>query len=446
MRTTARSLGSAHLGFASLLLLAALVGCGEDAASSAPRTGNAAATGGRGAVDGGQSGASANGGQANGGAATSNGGQPNGGQPSGGGQPGAGTNSGGQSASGGAGGAKPTDPQGVPPTVNVAPSIKPPGGLLPQDVPLFVVLGIDDNMYEDGMKWTLDQLEGRANPGSSQSGTHDGESVKATFFHIGSALEAGGEGLLTQWKRAVAAGHEVGNHSNTHRLNENNVAFDWVSELQACNQTLVEKLGVKREVVLGVRAPYLDFLQPALLPAMDKVGGFQYDTSIRHDPVTMGLADWKFYADVWPYTLDNGIYTMAAGGYDIGKHPGMWEIPPYTLPKLAGREALFQPSNLYTAFDSTAYGTLGLTGKQFEDGMKWALDLKLQDGDSRAPLTIGLHSDTYSEQNTGYKTPLAERRQALVNFLNYAQTKPEVRFVTYQQLIHWMVKPVPLAK
>ncbi|PKF51248.1 hypothetical protein AT251_05520 [Enterovibrio nigricans] len=37
----------------------------------------------------------------------------------------------------------------------LAPSSQPPGGLLPQQVPMFVSFGFDDNMYSDIPNWVL---------------------------------------------------------------------------------------------------------------------------------------------------------------------------------------------------------------------------------------------------------------------------------------------------
>ena len=88
--------------------------------------------------------------------------------------------------------------------------------------------------------------------------------------------------------------------------------------------------------------------------------------------------------------------------------------------------------------------TLNISAQDFYNSMKWALDLRLEDVDNRAPLLIGLHSDTYSTQNMGYSQPLDQRRKAVSDFLDYALSKPEVRFVSAKQLIQWMCDPKPL--
>ena len=79
--------------------------------------------------------------------------------------------------------------------------------------------------------------------------------IKATFFVVPSAVEK----QLAGWKKAVAAGHEIGNHSLVHPCSGN---FDWSrskaledyslkkmrKELEESNNRIQELLGVKAEV------------------------------------------------------------------------------------------------------------------------------------------------------------------------------------------------------
>jgi hypothetical protein len=324
----------------------------------------------------------------------------------------------------------------------MAPSFKPPGGLSPAQVPQFIVIGIDDNRYVDGMEWVLDQLEARHNPaGHGHAGTHDGQPLRASFYFMSAALETGGNALLAQWQRAVADGHEIGNHTYSHEV------ADWQSEIDTCDNNLASSLGVDVKDIIGFRCPYLNYQQPTLVyPVLQSFEHFKYDCTLRHDAyydyLTPGPTD--FYVHIWPYTLDHGADIFTAGNLAIGNYPGLWELPPYALPTSPNRQALAQPSNNYTGFDSTAYGTLGISPAAFLSSLKWALDLRLEQGDNRAPLIFGIHSDTYSSENTGYSQPLAERRQAIVDFLDYALTKPDVRFVSAKQLIQWMCTPTPL--
>jgi peptidoglycan-N-acetylglucosamine deacetylase len=83
----------------------------------------------------------------------------------------------------------------------------------------------------------------------------DQYSIKATFFVVPSAVEKQLEG----WKKAVAAGHEIGNHSLVHPCSGN---FVWArdkaledytikkmrTELEESNDRIQKLLGVKAEV------------------------------------------------------------------------------------------------------------------------------------------------------------------------------------------------------
>ena len=326
----------------------------------------------------------------------------------------------------------------------MAPSYDPPGGLKAEEVPQFVVLGFDDNRYTDGFKWVLDELAKRQNPaGSGNARTHDGDPLIVSFYYTTDSLDMGGDELLEQWKRAVAAGHEVGNHTHTHRALENEgVAWDWVSEIDTANDILASQLGVDKSKIIGFRAPFLQF-DNALYDTLSS-RDMLYDCSITHYPVGKEGNDWQFLRHIWPYTLDNDVDTYAGGGFRAGAHPGVWEVPVYTVPRSGDRKT--SASQPIAGFDSTAWGTVKESASEYLQQMKWALDLRLEPGDSRAPMTLGVHTDTYSPaQDQAYpQASLEERRAALTDFIDYALSKPEVRFVSAKQLLQWMSDPKPL--
>ena len=83
----------------------------------------------------------------------------------------------------------------------------------------------------------------------------DQYNIKATFFVVPASVEKQLEG----WKKAVASGHEIGNHSLTHPCTGNfswsrqNALEDYTlkrmqTELMECNKRIQELLGVKAEV------------------------------------------------------------------------------------------------------------------------------------------------------------------------------------------------------
>jgi hypothetical protein len=323
-------------------------------------------------------------------------------------------------------------------------SYSPPGGLSVEEAPQFVVLGFDDNRYIDGMQWVMDLLEGKKNPaGKGNPSTFDGQPIKAAFyFTSGAAMADAGKpadvaykaDLLKLWKRAVAGGHEVANHTHTHETSNALSKDKWVSEMRECTKNLVALLGIDASEIWGFRTPYLDFGQ-GTFDAIKEVG-LLYEATVTHQ------GDYNKRQHVWPYTLDKGFNerSIAPAGWI---YPGVWEIPVYTTSvDITGHPPV-------TGFDSSiltqAYGD------QYAGMLKMGLDYRLTPQGNRAPYTVGLHSDTYSDENASAKINydprmgLADRRKALSDFIEYALTKPNVRFVSAKQLIQWMRKPVGLS-
>ncbi len=317
------------------------------------------------------------------------------------------------------------------------PSFEPPAGLAVDSVPLFIVLGFDDNRYVDGMNWVLDLLEDKKNPaGTGNADTFDGTPALAAFYHTSGALEEGGDALLDTWKEALARGHEVANHTVTHNTSKALSKAEWIAEIDGCRTTLIEKLGVTKEDVVGFRTPYLDF-NSATFEAVNELG-MLYECTMTQ------MQDYNQSQFLWPYTLDEGFADKTIDGWK-GKSviPGLWEIPVYTV----GENDLMWPP--ITGFDSSVLTQAN--GSKYELMLKNSIDYRMKPGGNRAPLTVGLHSDTYAESNpsgTNYDDALdlAGRKAALTNFIEYALTFPEVRFVTAIQLIEWMRNPIPLGR
>lgn len=328
------------------------------------------------------------------------------------------------------------------------PSFDPPGGLSPNEVPQFVVFGFDDNRYTDGMKWVLDTFEGYENPmGSGNPETHDGQSARVSFYFTTDSLDANEPGLQEQWLRVAELRHEIANHTHTHRAMQDTVPWNWEDEINTSNARISELFGIDSSEILGVRAPFLDHNE-TLFEVISATEGMIYDCSVIHTPSGQEHDDWMFKRHIWPYTLEDGFYQYCAP-YPYAPRPGIWQVPVYTMPRGASKPTRHQTDMVaynMAGFDSTAYGTLKLSARDFTNSMKWALDFALEDGSNRAPVTIGVHSDTYSEKHKSYDdvATLAERRQAIVDFLDYAVSFPEVRIVTAKQLLQWMSNPVAL--
>ncbi|KMQ51733.1 polysaccharide deacetylase, partial [Chitinispirillum alkaliphilum] len=319
------------------------------------------------------------------------------------------------------------------------PSYDPPGGLPVDSVPLFIVLGFDDNRYVDGMEWTLDLLDGKYNPsGTGNPATFDGEPIRAVFYHTSGALDRGGQELLETWRRAYESGHGVGNHTVTHNTTSALTLQQWKDEISGCAEALSNALGIPASEIAGFRTPYLDFNAETFQAVADL--GLLYETTMTHHQ-NIYLRQFT-----WPYTLDKGFADHVVDGWEGAlKIPGLWIMPVYTVGEsLEGPVPMWPP---LTGFDSSIL-TLA-NGSKFEQMFKNAIDYRLGPDGNRAPLTIGLHSDTYAEENRSgenydHALNLQERRAALRNIIEYALTKPEVRIVTAVQVIEWMRDPVPL--
>jgi Polysaccharide deacetylase len=334
---------------------------------------------------------------------------------------------------------------------NVAPSIDPPGNLPASKVPLFVLLGFDDNGHADGINWVLDYLRTRMNA--------DGTAVRATFFISGgfaseffnTAANQQKADLIDAWKRINGDGHEVANHSWSHGETLASASQGaWQGEITKANDLFVNTLGVERCKLWGFRTPFLAFTQSTFDAV--RAAGMRYDASIEFgydwwQPQGSGVG-WgagtsesgKHY--YWPFTMDR---PFPAGFFNKGvaPTPGLWEIPVYTFNKIAGDMASTVTGldfNLWTKCQSDS------TFK-FTEVLQQSLDQRL--GGNRSPFSVGLHSDIYSQFNRSADNAWTNfspqvRRKGLADFIDYALSKPEVRFVTFRQLITWMRQPTPL--
>lgn len=366
----------------------------------------------------------------------------------------------------------PMSPSAIPPTGlgpwtgndNVPPSPQPPGGFAPAQVPMFVSFGFDDNPENDGMNWAVSAFSALKNPaGTGKAATHDGTTVKATFYHTSIYVAA-----ASSWKAAHAAGFETGNHTVHHYhgaggpegMNFNQAG--WTREIEGCNTFLTGPMvGIPKAEIYGFRTPFLQYngdLFPVLRPL-----GFWYDCSISegHQPEMDGT---NYY---WPYTLDGGSpghKTNVQNKPAINTWPkGLWEMPAYRVivppdadaakygipPGLRGKLAKLRPDRFsdaspkITGLDYDLFYDYLLTKDEFVATLKHTLDLRL--AGNRAPLLFGMHSAIYSANAVpGTRATLAERRQAIVDVLKYALGFPDVRVVTTKAVLDWIRNPVPL--
>lgn len=364
-------------------------------------------------------------------------------------------------------------------------SADPPCGLEVDEVPLFVSMGFDDNAYsglegsagEGGMRWILDALAERSNPGAAP-----GSGIQQTFFvtstYVGQWISESPTLVKRVWNEAYLAGHEIGNHSHTHPHGESLERGAWADEMAECIDWLTKPfeasdeahtpndasgIGVEAADILGFRTPYLEY-SDATLAAVSQLG-FAYDCSIEDG--------WQSNHDGtnynWPYTLHEG-----SPGHDvlvdwgqkqaIDPYPGLWELPvhPVIVPpddecEAYGVEPGFRDrmkalhswfdvdAGKITGFDYNLWVQFEMTAPEFLATLKYTFDLRRRG--NRAPMLFGTHSDYYSSKYTAPKGASAEeRRAAIESFMDYVLGYEEVRMVPYIDVLAWMRKPAAISR
>ena len=312
---------------------------------------------------------------------------------------------------------------------------------------MFIVMGWDDNDQVDGMKWSMGLASSRKNP--------DGSPMHFSYYNT--TVYAGTTGA--SWKQAMDAGHEMGNHTQTHNTAGPGSALTkaaWETEVSS-NESGHAGVGIAKEFLYGFRAPRLEY-NDNLFQVLDE-HDYYYDCSIEEG--------WQWDADGtnynWPYTLDElspGNQVMCKewdppSSPCVEMHPGLWEMPAYPFVIPTELREMYKPEwvtdewdGKHTGFDYNIWvkesGGLNMTGAHALATFKNTLDLRLEG--NRAPFLMGLHTGEYSDSNTTFPadTTAAQRRATMEAFVDYALTKNDVRFVSAKDVIDWMRNPKPL--
>ncbi|UIP26663.1 polysaccharide deacetylase family protein [Photobacterium sp. TLY01] len=347
-----------------------------------------------------------------------------------------------------------------------------------KNTPMFISLGFDDNIEADGLRWISKALSSHTNPQGLDS--FAGSPLMSSFFmHCQPARNQ--PDIIELWRKLNNDGHDIANHTETHpddKVNYNPfeswmTAEQWQQEVALCNEFLtqpVEQGGIGAPAVAGFRAPFLTFNNNTLDALTSNA--IQYDVSF---PAGI-TGEENGSNNYWPHTLDQGSPSQSLaqqGGWKpaMKNVPGLWEVPlqalivptdaaaadyglTYSLnDKIASRVPYYDPAvrkadnfdwNLYTTPD---WGGYGLNADDVLAIYKYNLDLHL--AGNRAPLVLGLHSAFYGklngEEHFGMpETSVADRQAVLKQFIEYALSKQQVRFVSHRQLVEWMQNPVPV--
>lgn len=357
-------------------------------------------------------------------------------------------------------------------------SANPPGKLTVDNTPLFVVIGADDCGDEETVKWLVDFLRSKKNKGKKNKATYDRTPLKMSFYVNGKYAKEAGKA----WKYAYKRGHEIGNHTVTHFLDDKWQAIDarkfdqkiWYDEMVSNDSIIMATIGINKSDITGFRVPRLEYNRSAFL-AMKK-RGFTYDCSIEEGG--QEAQDGTNY--YWPYKLDNGAeidslqVSWSVGEKDwgykgIGKIPGLWEFPVYNY--IVPHDSLAKEYNFdsglrnriakgidffnaktgnLTGFDYNVFAPYDWAGaqmssKEYYAVLKYSFDQRRKG--NRAPFHIGMHPDFYTESSDEYygkKDNYKSRRKVIEDIINYVSQYEEVRIVTAQQVINWMEAPVGL--
>ena len=104
----------------------------------------------------------------------------------------------------------------------------------------YIAMTFDDGPHPQNTPRLLDMLRAR--------------NIKATFYVIGQSVNLYPQVL----RRTVEEGHEIGNHSNTHRLLSKLSDSEILSDLRRCQDAIVNAAGIKPRTL---RPPYGGLLQ-----------------------------------------------------------------------------------------------------------------------------------------------------------------------------------------
>ncbi|KAG9007781.1 hypothetical protein FRB94_001685 [Tulasnella sp. JGI-2019a] len=305
------------------------------------------------------------------------------------------------------------------PTCNCA-STSAPGGLTPAQTPMFVLFTADDAVQPYTINSVNQFLSQRKNP--------NGCPVKMTYF---TSLAYTNYINVTEW---YVAGNEIADHTMTH--------VEWPSSAEINGNLIALNAlsGIPFSEIHGFRTPYLNFSAGTLEEVA--ASQFLYDSSTSSSvPVNDPNTD-----AYWPYTLDNGLANSCdnegiQGTVCSGKPalPGLWEIPMYSIFDERGIEGIHLmdpwldlPASGGTAPNDTA--TLSWMKNTFTAHYNG----------NRQPFGLYTHPIHVAPNVPGVLTP--NSTIAMINqFLDWAQTQPNVWIITNYQLIQWMQNPTAIA-
>ena len=315
------------------------------------------------------------------------------------------------------------------------------GTAIPRDqLPLFIIVGSDDNSNFDGVRWMANVLSNGRN--------RDGSNRYMTFYVNTSGWGTGTTNVRQAVVAAYNQGHSIANHTHNHPNFRNggaggtrmsDVAIQ--SNMQQATDAMIAA-GIPKHHQFGFRTPFLAYTDSAFT-AMRRIG-FMYDASINSSRAP--------HQANFPYTLDN---TAGRDGTDntVRIHPGLWTIPITSVeiaevdrPNLGHIPAYIRSAWRVAGLDWNLWDQAQLDSGQTVRALMNTVRRSL-DG-NRAPISLGFHSQYYFTQSGIPLVPLSlERRRGLFEeFVRQASQLDNVFFVSADMVIRWMQNPVPASQ
>ena len=307
------------------------------------------------------------------------------------------------------------------------------GTAIPRNqLPLFIIVGSDDNTNAQAVTWMANVLSNGTN--------RDGSRRYMSFYVNTSSGWASGNAVRNAVVAAYNQGHSIANHTHSHincRTGGANGGRMTVQAIQSNMQSATDAMiaaGIPKAHQFGFRTPFLAYTDSTYI-AMQRIG-FMYDASINS---SRNPGDANF-----PYTLN--LPTTGRDDTSIGGYPGLWTIPitRVSIPA-ADRPALGNRQNI-AGLDWNMWADAGMDSGQTVRALMNTVQMSL-DG-NRAPVSLGFHSQFYFTASGISENPLtlARRRGLFEEFVRQASQLDNVFFVSADMVIRWMQNPVPASQ
>lgn len=289
--------------------------------------------------------------------------------------------------------------------------------LLHDEVPLSVILTVDDNGSAQGLAWLSETFERHRLRGD------------VTFFLTGNYAEGRPSylgGPMNAWWSRLAQDGFVGLHGLSHESGIEWSRQRWSEEHRATIREITSRAALPpgwswTSYPFGSRAPYLAF-DDEYLSALDRTTpAVVYDASMivhPNEPLPATLAELGPRDPSWPFSLDVPLpddvelpFSEAKGQrVKIGKH-ATFEVPVYAWAvSKSGGGLRWVPSldvDLFGIHPCTGAGANAAIVEAFEH------NLDAHYGGNRAPFHLGLHAQNYTADKACERSTLEAMLDAI---------------------------------